>query len=130
MKKSIFLLLTLSFLFSCSTTTENDAADQIIGEWVWIESSGGLAGTTETPESTEKEITLQITNNSIKQFVNGTLESDRTYNIERRESVIFGDVREMIVYDNGFRQIFSITGKQLILTGDCNDCFQAEYERK
>ena len=129
MKKSIFLFLTLTVLISCSTT-DNDSADQIIGEWVWIESSGGLAGTTETPESTEKEIILQISNNSIKQFVNGTLESERPYNIERSESVLFGDVREMIVYDNGFRQIFSTTGKQLILTGDCNDCFQAEYERK
>ena len=130
MKKSIFLFLTLSVFISCSTTTDNDSADQIIGEWVWIESSGGLAGTKETPESTEKEIILQISNNSIKQFVNGTLESDRTYHIERKESVIFGDVREMIVYDNGFWQIFSTTGKRLILTGDCNDCFQAEYERK
>ena len=130
MKKSIFLFFTLSVLISCSTTTDNDSADQIIGEWVWIESSGGLAGTTGTPESTEKEIILQISNKSIKQFVNGTLESDRPYNIERRESVIFGDLREMIVYNNGLRQIFSITGNQLILTGDCNDCFQAEYERK
>ena len=77
MKKFIFLLMTLSFLISCSTTTDTDSTDQIIGEWVWIESSGGIAGTTETPESTEKEIILQISNNSVKQFVNGTLESDR-----------------------------------------------------
>ncbi len=130
MKKFIFLLMTLSFLISCSTTTDTDSTDQIVGEWVWIESSGGLAGTTETPESTQKEVTLHISNNSIKQYVNGTLESDRPYNIERRESVIYGDTREMIVYDNGFRQIFSTTGNQLILIGDCNDCFQAEYVRK
>ena len=130
MKKIIFLLMILGFLNSCSTTTDNDSADQIIGEWVWIESSGGLAGTTETPESTEKEITLQISKTSIKKFVNGILESDRHYNIERRESATFGDVREMIVYDNGFRQIFSTTGNRLILFDDCYDCFQAEYERK
>ena len=130
MKKIIFLLMALSSLLSCSTTTNHDSADQIMGEWVWIESSGGLAGTTETPESTEKEIWLQISNNSIKQFINGTLESDRTYKIERRESVIFGDLRDMIIYGNGFRQIFSTTGNKLILTGDCNDCFQSEFVRK
>ena len=122
--------MALSSLLSCSTTTNHDSADQIMGEWVWIESSGGLAGTTETPESTEKEIWLQISNNSIKQFINGTLESDRTYKIERRESVIFGDLRDMIIYGNGFRQIFSTTGNKLILTGDCNDCFQSEFVRK
>lgn len=130
MKKIIFLLMALSCLISCSTTTDHDSADQIIGEWVWIESSGGLAGTTETPESTEKEIRLQISNNSIKQFINGTLESDRTYKIETRESVIFGGLRDMIVYSNGFRQIFSTKGNQLILIGDCNDCFQSEYVKK
>jgi hypothetical protein len=130
MKKFLFLFLTLGFLISCSTTSDNDSADQIIGEWVWIESSGGIAGSTETPQSTEKEITLEISNNSIQQFINGSLEFNRPYNIERKESVIFGGVREMIVYDNGFRQIFSTTGNRLILTGDCNDCFQAVYERK
>ena len=130
MKRLILILLIINVLFSCSTPTHSDAAGQIIGEWVWIESSGGIAGTTQTPESTEKEITLQISNSSIKQFINGTLEANRAYIIERRESLVFGELREMIVYDNGFRQSFSITGNRLVLTDDCNDCFQAEYERK
>ena len=130
MKKLILILLTINVLFGCSTPTHSDAAGQITGEWVWIESSGGIAGTTQTPESTEKEITLQISNSSIKQFINGTLEANRAYTIERRESLVFGELREMIVYDNGFRQSFSITGNRLILIDDCNDCFQAEYERK
>lgn len=129
MKKLIFLLLAISLLIGCSRT-DNDPADQIKGEWVWTGSSGGIAGTTETPESIQKEITLEISENSIKLFVNDTLESDRTYHIERRESEIYEDAREMIIYDNGSRQIFSMTGDQLILIGDCHDCVQSEYQRK
>src|SRR5690606_38201890 len=87
----------LSFLIGCSTTSNHNSADLIKGEWVWIESSGGIAGSTETPESIQKEITIKISDNTIKQFVNGTLESDRTYTIENRESAIFGDVKEMII---------------------------------
>lgn len=130
MRKLIFHLLTLSFLIGCSTTSNHNSADLIKGEWVWIESSGGIAGTTETPESIQKEITIKISDNTIKQFVNGTLESDRTYTIENRESAIFGDVKEMIIYENGFRQIFSTTGNQLFLIGDCMDCVQSEYQRE
>ena len=130
MKKIIFLLMILSLSGSCSTTTSTDTSNLIFGEWVWVESSGGLAGITETPESTEKEIIIQISNNSIKQFINGNLESENSYKIVKRESALFGDVREIMVYDNGFRQIVSISGNHLNLTGDCHDCFQSEYVRK
>ena len=128
MKKTCFFLLSLSLLISC-TTSDTDSVDQIVGEWTWIRSSGGLAGKTETPESTHKEIILKIDDRSIKQFVNGNLESNRTFQIDRRKSVIYGDTREMIIYNNGFRQIFSTAGNHLILSGDCNDCFQDEYQR-
>ena len=130
MKKYLFLFWTISLLAACSTTNDHDAADDIMGDWVWLESSGGLAGTTETPESTQKIVELKITNHSIKKFINGTLNSDQSYKIDRRESVIYGDDREMIIYKSGFRQIFSTTGNQLFLIGDCNDCFQAKYVRK
>lgn len=130
MKRLLFIIFTFTLFISCSTTTDHDPADEIKGEWVWVESSGGIAGTTETPESTQQVVTLEISGNSIRQFVNGNLKSDRNFIIARKESLVYGDAREMIIYENGFQQIFSTTGNQLILIGDCNDCFQSLYQRK
>jgi hypothetical protein len=70
-----------------------------------------------------------ISTNSLKQFTNGNLTFETNYTIEVRKSEIFGGQREMIIYENGFKQSFERKGNKLILYGECNDCFQSEYEK-
>lgn len=130
MKKIFVLVFSFSLFFSCSTGTGDISDDKILGSWIWIETSGGFAGTTETPESTGDVVRLEISANSIKRFVNGELELNRSYRISRRKSMIYDDEREMIIYTNGFRQIYVTAGNELFLTDDCYDCFQSRYQEE
>jgi hypothetical protein len=81
MKKYITLILIEILIFGCSDG-DNSTNDQLIGKWNWMESSGGIAYHTETPESTGKTVKLEIDNNTIKRFVNGALDYESNYSIE------------------------------------------------
>ncbi len=130
MKKHILLLfVALSFL-SCSNDADTDTNAQLLGIWDWISSSGGIAGITETPESTGNTITLEISNSTVKRYVNGNLESELNYSIASGESIVFGEQREMVIYENEFKQTFGLAGNQLTLYDECNDCFVSQYERE
>jgi len=38
-------------LAGCGLTTEPDLEDQLVGNWIWIDSTGGIAGVTLTTET-------------------------------------------------------------------------------
>ncbi|HBS12147.1 MAG TPA: hypothetical protein DEO36_06315 [Flavobacteriaceae bacterium] len=62
-------LLVIVFV-SCSNN-DDDIDNQLVGSWNWLESSGGIAGSTTTPTSTGNTISVVISTNSLKQFTNG-----------------------------------------------------------
>lgn len=124
------LIFFIAFIIS-NCTTENDTITepQIIGNWNWIESTGGIDGRTDTPSSTGNQIDLIISENSIKKIVNGVEHSNSNYTIDNKQSILFGDKREMLTFENDFNQTFSVTHDQLILIDECTDCFRNVYSR-
>ncbi|WP_111708448.1 hypothetical protein [Lutibacter citreus] len=129
MKNIILSILVLSVFFSCSNDDES-LNDNLVGNWNWKSSSGGIAGITETPETTGNTINLEITKDSIFNYLNGTLSGKTAYTIETKESLLFNEMSDMIIRENGFRQIINISKDQLILVGDCYDCFSSEYVKE
>ncbi len=65
MKNFIFISIIILFL-GCSEEDDTTIQSQLIGKWKWVESSGGIAGTTENPQSTGKDITVEFTSNTKK----------------------------------------------------------------
>lgn len=116
-------------ILSCSQN-DDDSNTSLIGQWNWKGSSGGIAGTTETPQTRGENRKLEISTNSIKSYQNGTLNFQTKYSIEVHKSLIFNEPREMIIQENGFRQILNISGNTLILIGDCTDCFTSKYTKE
>ena len=129
MKKIIFLLCIGITFISCSND-DDGTTTQLNGTWNWIQSSGGITGGTDTPESTGNTMRLEITNSVVKSYKNGDLVSERNYTIESGESLIFGEQRQMIVYEDQFKQTFVVSENTLSLYDECNDCFVSEYERE
>ncbi|MCJ7758302.1 MAG: hypothetical protein MUP24_09145 [Gillisia sp.] len=129
LKKYILLILVGFSIWSCSVNDEKTTGE-IIGNWNWIGSSGGIAGTTETPESTGDERKLEISKDSIKGYLNGALNLKTKYTVETRKSLLFNEPRKMIISENGFKQIIDFDGDDLILIGDCNDCFTSGYKKE
>ncbi|MFC4721843.1 hypothetical protein ACFO5O_05905 [Geojedonia litorea] len=124
------ILIALALLISSGCSLTDDSQDlSITGDWVWIESTGGIAGTTETPTSTGDTILVTITSNTIRKYTNGSLTFESSYTIQTMESVIYGGQHAMIVYGNGFKQTFRREGKKLYLSDECNDCFVSIYSK-
>ena len=126
--KSVLLIFVVSLFVSC-TSSEKVTQQKLIGTWNWIGSSGGIDGRTETPESTGKSKRLEISSNTIKRYQNGDLVVTNTYTIQTRESIIFGEPREMLVYTENFSQVFELKQNELTLFDMCNDCFVSAYIR-
>lgn len=63
---------------------ENDCVDfaNLIGEWNWVASSGGIAGEHINAEDVDDEIQLEISASNIKRYENGELVYDSEYSIE------------------------------------------------
>lgn len=125
-----FLILAILILISCESHSNIDDSSSIIGNWIWVESSGGIAGETNTPESTGNQIELEINKYTVKRFENGELMSELAYKIEISESIRSTEKIEMIVYENDWKQSFEKHGKKLYLYDECYDCFQNEYIMK
>ena len=128
--KRVILLVLIGLAVSFCTEKEEVPVTNIVGTWNWISSTGGIAGVTETPESTGKEIKLVITQDSFKTYENGELTSESTYTIAIRVSLLFGEQRVMIIEENGFQRMIERTGNRLVLTDDCYDCFTSEYVKE
>jgi len=124
MRHLMITILAVILLTGCSKDT--DEGNDLLGNWKWVETSGGMDGTIESPQTTGDDILLQITESSIRRYVNGDLESDMTYTLQTGES-IRGGQQEIITYENEWKQSVERSGNQLILYDECFDCYQHEY---
>lgn len=128
--KKLFLLLVLVWAISCEREDENSTKESLIGNWEWISSTGGIDGRTETPASTGKQVKIVITKDSVKVYENSVLKQKNSYKISREKSVLDNKIKDMIIYNSGFRDSFMIDSQnQLHLIGDCFDCFASLYKK-
>jgi hypothetical protein len=132
MKSNTYLLvlfLLTPFVFSCNKDQDTSNLNSINGTWRWLESTGGIVGETQTPASSGKIINLQISNTQVKKYENGNLTSENSYTIQVLPS-IFGGEKRIFVYNNGWKQSYEITGNQLKLNDECNDCYINKYVKE
>ena len=129
MKKYITLILIGILIFGCSND-DNSTSEKLTGNWNWVESSGGIAYHTETPESTGKTVKLEIANSTIKRFVNGTLDYESNYSIEFINDN--GQQLQIITFENQIipLQIIDLTKNTLKLREyNVSDYFDITYIR-
>ena len=125
--KNTFLLLIFMSLVHCTSDNDSMTNKELLGVWHWTESTGGIDGRTETPESTGNTIYLEISSSLIKTYLNDVLQSELTYHIEIGESIRSSEKELLIIYENGFKQSFEVTDGQLSLFDECYDCFNSSY---
>ena len=129
MKNIIFTFILIT-LIGCSQDDNKNLGSQLIGKWKWVESSGGIDGRTETPESTGNAVTIEFTISTLKKFVNGNLESEINYEIQSGPSITTTHNTDLIVYENGIKQSVELNENYLVLFEECYDCFQHNYLKK
>ncbi len=125
--KNIFFTFILITLIGCTQEGDINLNSRLIGKWKWIESSGGIDGRTEIPESTGNVVTIEFTSTTMKTFVNGNLESEVNYEIQSGSSIRTTEKTDLIVYENGTIHSVLLEGNSLVLIEECYDCFQHNY---
>ena len=130
MKTKGLLLIACVLLFSCSNDDTNTTAINLVGEWTWVESSGGLVGNLQTPESIGATRSLIFTSTTLQSFEDGQLVAEWEYTLQTQESILFNEPREMLITDLSFNSIIELNGTQLTLIGDCYDCVSSTYVKR
>lgn len=130
MKNTILFLVIIVFASFCSKDDEPKIATELIGSWIWIESSGGIAGVTSTPETTGNEITIEFTSEKYTKYINGVVDIEMTYKIENGNTIRKTENTYLIIYENERKQSIELIGNKLILFDECYDCYQNEYVKK
>jgi hypothetical protein len=129
--KGLGFLFLLTIIISCSDNGDTNNKN-LIGTWSWVSSSGGIAGTTETPASTGKNRDLKFTSDGkYFYFTNGVLSSQGTYNIEIKKSNLYQTNKNAIIFSkDGYMIIEKIDDSNLFLSDDNFDGFGSSYIRK
>ena len=116
-------------MLGCGSVTGPDLDEQIVGQWEWIESTGGIAGMTLTPASTGETRALRFDSERVSSFRNDSLVATQRYTL----ALVAGTDTWTIDYlDAGSAfemQTAELRADTLVLTDPCCDGFVSRYLR-
>ncbi|SFU66912.1 hypothetical protein SAMN05216480_11275 [Pustulibacterium marinum] len=98
--RTILLLISMFIsLLSCSTNDDDTFTNaDILGDWIWLQTTGGIGGGMDTPETTGQTITLTISETTIKEYIDGELVIDANYTIELDD--YYGEQVQVIIMED------------------------------
>lgn len=130
MKNQMLRFLAFGCLLLLITACQKDkdciAYLGINGEWTWVKSVGGIAGSTLTPETENLTRTLEIDDFKFREYVNDTLAYQSEYDLDMDSTGLAWIIYE----DDGRQQLVEISETELKLHDAYPDGFSALYERK
>lgn len=129
---SIYFFISLVLMVAgCSKEDDCSQSNDLKGEWIWVESVGGIGGWTLTPESQNVTKKLVIDDATFSEFVNDSLIFKSTYTLGISEKALIGTTEKTYIrYESGNQQAILIKGSELELIDQCYDCYSNRYLRK
>ena len=135
MKRLILAVAFAMGIFGCHNgddSPENASTESlIIGQWEWLQSTGGIAGWTLTPatEGYNQQIEFE-TNGNFSRYVADTLNENTLYTITDGETIYSSAPGKVIQYkEKSITQaILSVRNDTLVLGDNCHDCFIHSYK--
>ena len=100
--------------------------------WEWVQSSGGIAGVVQTPQSEGYTRAIDFTENGFfTVFQDNAVVISSTYTIIRAQSILDNQQYDMIVFDNTLLEsaILQLSGDTLTLREEVFDGFTHTYRR-
>lgn len=108
--------------------------DSIVGNWIWYETSGGIGGITETPESTgETRRVVFQDNGNVTFFTNDVATLASTYSLASEDTIISDDPLPVVKIEDidSFFYIYSFPDEnELELQENVNDGFIHNYRKE
>ncbi|TDD96172.1 hypothetical protein [Flavobacterium cellulosilyticum] len=131
--KGIGLLFLLLILTSCTDQNDsNNEGNSLSATWVWVSSSGGIAGVTNTPKSTGNSIELIMTSDfNYTIYTNGSITSQGTYKMSTQKCIHDNTIKNSLIFSNNTEMtIEKINPINILLSDDYYDGFDNLYTRK
>lgn len=132
MKEIAYVFLIVLFFVSCDKEkdTEKNSTNikELQGFWRWTSSTGGIAGSTHTPESTNVSKFIYIGDHVISFYKDGAQKRAETFEIQSNTSIYNHQNTPMFVFE-GYQQSFETEGNVLLLKDELYDGFVHSYKR-
>jgi len=101
-----FLIMAIAVMVSVSCSNDDDnQANGIVGEWIWIKSYGGFTGRdVQTPEQSEiRKIMKFHDNDTVEIYENEILVHKTDYFRSREESILLHDTFDFLTINYKYR---------------------------
>ena len=126
-------LILLSVLMAACVDTDTDDDRRMVGTWNWYESSGGIAGIIQTPETTGE--TRQVVfkrNGRVTFYKNGVVTLISTYTLDTEKTIFSEDPLPVLIVDGtGFIYAYSFPYEdELELKENVYDGFVHKYTKE
>jgi hypothetical protein len=127
--KYLSFLIMIMFLISCKKDDSVKPADQLIGKWELVSSSGGIAGITINYPAGSGN-TVEFNGSSYKEIRDNKLMRSGAYTTKKQISMLSQEEGDGLVYEGiEQRYFFSISGSELSIYLDANDGINNRYQR-
>ena len=132
MKAFLFIILFSVLNFACTQQTSLPGAENLIGSWQWVQTSGGLSYHVDTPLSTGKTVSLTITNDGHYSInTNNILTTQGTFTITSQKSIYENTNKIFLNFSASEGMMVEYCNNtNLTLSDNCDDGFVYEYVRK
>lgn len=127
MKKLLFLFAIV--LISCQKDGINSTKNELVGEWLWIKKTGGIAGVNESPQKGDTLILKIMPDNIYHYISNDSTIKSGTYTFSKKQSMLLQEEKNFIILDENGKYMYELSNDTLYLAEDYYDGFNYEYAR-
>ncbi len=137
--KNIFFFILIASTTACSKIDLPEPEHELLlGEWEWVESSGGINGEVITPSTKGFNKTIEYKEKGVfKVYKDNKKTTEHLFTIEKGPSIYSSEEEYQINYYKKLKKIgiighhFSFVGNDtLLLSDECMDCYSHVYARK
>lgn len=106
--KFIFIVLLIGIVMACSES-DSEKNESIIGVWTWYETSGGIAGIIETPETTGETRGVAFQEDGgVEFYTNDEVIFASTYTLSNEKTILSDEMMPVVKVDGiDFNYIYS-----------------------
>jgi hypothetical protein len=128
----LLILGSVSKTFSQEISVPNAELEKLLGTWVWMKSTGGVAGKTTTPRITGHTQSIEFTKDGIEKiYRDGKQESERKFSFTGVKNKHNNGTEYTITIIGGDNQSVVFHGPDVIFIHDkLPDGFDSTYIRK
>lgn len=128
----VIVLALVGFTGCTKDTSVDTSAADLVGNWEWVKSSGGIAGVIQTPQTLGYTYHVTYTKDGryLQYDKDGKLAYDEAYVVSRANSILDNKERDMVTLDASTMFSFTIRNDSLFLYQEAYDGINVTFVKK